>query len=138
MNARNRTDEELKAVADTGGVIGVVAFPSFLADENPTIEDWFAHLEHIIDVVGPENVGIGTDFIEGQPEGFADRAYNYRPHPPGLVPQGWPWPYPEGIASVDDYPRITEGLVDRGHEESTIEGILGGNFLRVFEQIWGQ
>lgn len=135
-NPRNRSDEELKMLADTGGVIGIVAFPSFLSDTDPTIEDWFQHLDHIVSVVGTDHVGIGTDFIEGQPEGFADRAYYHRPHPPGLVPPGWPWPYPEGIASVDDYPRITAGLIERGYSREDTVKILGGNFLRVFETIW--
>jgi len=134
---RNRTDDELRRIADSGGVAGIVTFPRFLKQEDPTIEDWFRHLEHVLEVVGPDHVGIGTDFIEGQPDGFGDRAYYHRPHPPGLVPQGWPWPYPDGIASCDDYPNITAGLVERGYDPETIRKILGGNFVRVFGEVWG-
>jgi membrane dipeptidase len=54
-----------------------------------------------------------------------------------LVPSGWPWPYPAGIASVDDLPNITEGLVARGYDEETIRKILGGNLVRVLGQSWG-
>jgi membrane dipeptidase len=134
---RNRTDEELRMVADKGGVIGVVAFPSFVAEKDPTIEQWLGHLDYIVERVGPQHVAIGTDFIEGQPDpDFAARAYFRRPHPPGLVPHGWPWPYPEGIASVDDYPNVTEGLVRRGYGENDIRGILGENWLRIFAQVW--
>jgi membrane dipeptidase len=133
---RNRTDDELKRVAESGGVIGIVAFPTFIAQQEPSIDDWFLHLEHVLGLVGPDHVSVGTDFIEGQPEGFADRAYYRRPHPPGLVPKGWPWPYPVGIASVDDYPNITEGLARRGYDEETIRKILGRNLLRVFEATW--
>jgi membrane dipeptidase len=133
---RNRTDDELKRVAANGGVIGIVAFPTFIAEREPSIDDWFRHLEHILGVVGTDHVSVGTDFIEGQPEGFADRAYYRRPHPPGLVPKGWPWPYPAGIATVDDYPNITEGLARRGFSEETIRKVLGLNLLRVFEATW--
>jgi membrane dipeptidase len=135
-NPRNKTDDELRLLAGHGGVIGIVAFPTFLKDSNATIDDWFAHLEHILGVVGPDHVSIGSDWIEGQPEGFADRAYYNRPHPAGLVPSGWPWPYPAGIASVDDLPNITEGLVARGYDEETIRKILGGNLIRVLGQNW--
>lgn len=136
-NPRNKTDAELRLLAGHGGVVGIVAFPTFLRESNATIDDWFAHLEHILGVIGPDHVSIGSDWIEGQPEGFADRAYYDRPHPPGLVPSGWPWPYPAGIASVDDLPNITEGLVARGYDEETIRKILGGNLVRVLGQSWG-
>ena len=89
-------------------------------------------------MVGSDHVGIGCDFIDGQPEGFADRAYYYRPHPPGLVPHGWPWPYPQALASVDDYANITEGLVERGFDEEAIRKILGGNFVRALGDAWGE
>ena len=82
-------------------------------------------------------MSIGSDFIEGQPERFAFRAYFHRAHPPGLVPPGWPWQYPAGIASADDYPNVTAGMVERGYEEETIRKILGGNLMRYFDQVWG-
>ncbi|MCJ7623669.1 MAG: dipeptidase, partial [Anaerolineaceae bacterium] len=60
---RNLTDEQIKTVAASGGVIGVCAFPGFVSrDPNPTIEDLLMHVDYISDLVGPEHIGIGMDF----------------------------------------------------------------------------
>jgi membrane dipeptidase len=131
---RNKTDEELRFLAERGGVVGAVAFPTFVAAKGPTIDDWFRHLDYLVELVGEDHVSIGTDFIEGQPEGFLDRALG-RYVPQGMVPT-WPWVYPEGIRSVDDFPNITAGLVKRGYQETAIRKILGDNLVRVFTAIW--
>jgi membrane dipeptidase len=133
---RNKSDEQLRHIASKGGMIGLVTYPTFIKDTAPTFEDWFAHLEHLVEVVGVDHVGIGTDFIEGQPEGFADRAYFRRPHPPGLVPPGWPWPYPTGVEGVDCYPTMTAGLLERGFDAGDVRKIMGENWLRLFRQCW--
>jgi len=132
---RNKTDDELKFVAEGGGVVGVVAFPTFLASNDATIADWFRHVDYLVDLLGPDHVAIGTDFVDGQPEGFADRGFfrnltDEDQNPP------WPWIYPEGLSSVADFPNITTGLIDRGYDKETIEKVLGGNLLRVYDRVW--
>jgi membrane dipeptidase len=72
------------------------------------------HIDYIVQLVGPDHVGIGSDLDSG------------------------PIPVPEGLDTVSDYPRITEALLHRGYEVSDIEKILGGNFLRVFEAVTGR
>jgi len=131
---RNKSDEALRLLAERGGVVGAVTFPTFVARKDPTIEDWFRHVDYLVDLVGEDHVSIGTDFVEGQPEGFLDRGLG-RYVPAGMVPT-WPWIYPEGIRTVDDFPNITEGLVKRGYRADAITKILGGNLLRVFREIW--
>ncbi|HEV8597170.1 MAG TPA: dipeptidase [Candidatus Dormibacteraeota bacterium] len=131
---RNKSDEALRLLAERGGVVGAVTFPTFVAPKDPTIEDWFRHVDYLVDLVGEDHVSIGTDFVEGQPEGFLDRGLG-RYVPAGMVPT-WPWIYPEGIRTVDDFPNITEGLVKRGYRADAITKILGGNLLRVFREIW--
>lgn len=132
---RNKTDEELRLLADRGGVVGAVTFPTFVAAHDPTIEDWLRHVDYLVDLLGEDHVSIGTDFVEGQPEGFLDRGLG-RYVPAGMVPR-WPWVYPEGIRTVDDFPNITDGLARRGYSESAVRKILGENLLRVLGEIWG-
>jgi membrane dipeptidase len=131
---RNKSDEELRLLAEHGGVVGAVMFPTFVAPADPTIDDWFRHVEYLVKLVGEDHVSVGTDFVEGQAEGFLDRGLG-RHVPAGIVP-GWPWVYPRGMGSVDDFPNITSGLVDRGFGESAIKKILGGNLLRIFGEVW--
>jgi membrane dipeptidase len=131
---RNKSDEELRLLAEHGGVVGAVTFPTFVAATDPTIEDWFGHVEYLVDLVGEDHVSIGTDFVEGQPEGFLDRGLG-RHVPPGMVP-GWPWLYPKGIGSVDEFPNITAGLLKRGFAEDLVRKILGGNLVRIYGELW--
>lgn len=132
---RNKSDEALRLLASRGGVVGAVIFPTFVAKKDPTIEDWFRHVDHLVEVAGEDHVSIGTDFVEGQPEGFLDRGLG-RYVPPGMVPT-WPWVYPDGIRTVDDFPNITAGLLKRGYNREAVGKILGGNLLRVLGEIWG-
>ena len=61
---RNLTDDQLRDVADSGGVVGINSFGGFLATDNPTLDDYLAHIEHAITVAGPAAVGLGCDFME--------------------------------------------------------------------------
>jgi membrane dipeptidase len=135
-NPRNRTDEDLLAVAASGGVVGAVAFRSFLAppSREATLDDLLDHIDYLVDLLGPDHVGVGTDFTEGRPRGFLDRAFG-RHAPPGVTPR-WPWHGPIGFERIDELPRLTQGLVERGHEERVVPKILGENFLRLFERVW--
>jgi membrane dipeptidase len=131
---RNKSDEELRFLAERGGVVGAVTFPTFVAAKDPTIDDWFRHVDYLVNLVGEDHVSIGTDFVEGQPEGFLDRGLG-RHVPAGMVP-GWPWQYPSGIASVDDFPNVTAGLLKRGFGEGVVRKILGGNLVRIYRELW--
>jgi membrane dipeptidase len=72
-----------------------------------TIHDLLDHIDHIAEVAGPEHVGIGSDF-----DGVSK--------------------LPEQLEDVSCYPTITQGLIDRGYTDEQIQGILGGNLMRVF------
>jgi membrane dipeptidase len=140
-HARGKDDDVLEAIAATGGVIGIYAVPYFLsAAERPSIEAMLDHLDHVLHVVGPEHVGIGTDrpfqlpldVVQNQAAAVG-QARGFRPQDrinsvyPNLV----------GFDDYRDFPNITRGLVARGYSDETIVAILGGNFVRVFEQICG-
>lgn len=130
---RNRTDEELRQIVQTGGMVGILSLTTFLSskpDPEITIEDFFAHLDHVIDVIGIENVGFGLDLTENS------KPTHYPVHK-AIISSGWPWHYAQGLQSVSDIPNITKGLVSRGYTEREIQKILGGNFLRVMGKILG-
>lgn len=60
---RNLTDDQLRDVADAGGVVGINSFGGFLSPRDPTLDDYLAHIEHAVGVAGPSAVGLGCDFM---------------------------------------------------------------------------
>jgi len=139
---RGKTDDALKAIADTGGVIGVVALPYFLSGEAaPTIERMLDHIDHIAEIVGWKHVALGTDWPIQAP----DEVLLATMGSPTYTQQvGWGGSYRRdvtqrliGYGDCRDLPNITRGLVKRGYGDAEIKGILGENALRVFEQVCG-
>jgi membrane dipeptidase len=138
---RGKSDEELLAIAATGGVIGVVTVPFFLGPvADATVETWLDHVDHIANLVGSEHVAIGTDWPMAGPkwtmQRLADAAHElgFRDdeHGTGDITSN--------LIGFDDYrdmPNFTRGLVARGYDDEQITGILGGNALRVFSKTIG-
>ena len=115
--ARNLTDDMLRALAEKGGVTGMNYAPGFIvpreklrAGYRATVEDLVSHIDHIVEVVGPDHVGLGSDF-----DGIG------RP--------------PAGLDDASKVPNITRVLVKRGYSDEDIKKILGGNHLRVFKEV---
>ncbi|HVF67803.1 MAG TPA: dipeptidase [Pyrinomonadaceae bacterium] len=155
--ARNLTDEQIQAIAKTGGVVSVVFYPGFVepgwmerknlldreiehqvreAGRNaegggsakriardrvrereyarrlsmPTVARVVDHIDHVVKLVGVDHVGVGSDF-DGIPA------------------------TPEGLSSVADLPNLTAELLRRGYTEEDVAKILGGNILRVMEEV---
>ncbi len=111
---RNLKDEQIKALADKDGVIGITFVPDFLTQEKrkTSVKDVVKHIDYLVEKVGVDYVGLGSDF-DGTGE------------------------LPLGLEGVDKIPNLTEELLDRGYKEREIEKILGGNFLRVFRKVVG-
>lgn len=136
---RAKSDDELRAIAETDGVIGVYAVPWLLAGgQGVTIESMLDHIDYICDLVGSRHVGIGTDWPLQANKATLEAIYmpwmyqiGFRPeHNVGI----------DNVSGFDDYrdfPNITRGLVSRGYDDDEIRGILGENFLRVFEAVCG-
>jgi membrane dipeptidase len=139
-HSRGKSDEVVRAIAGTGGVIGVVAVPSFLTQAlNPTIDHMLDHVDYIADLVGFEHVSIGSDWplqapvdilIEALGEGAT--AIGFRPEDRLDLTRRL-----QGFADCRDLPNITRGLVKRGYGDDQIRGILGENALRVFSNVCG-
>jgi membrane dipeptidase len=143
-NPRNRTDAELRAVADAGGVCGVYIMP-FLSDgRQPTGADVIRHLEHMLDVAGEDHVSIGTDggvSAEVVDDAFKERFAGFvrMRREAGISAPG---ETEDGYLFAGDLntPRRLEALADmlasRGHGDARIEKILGANLLRVLSEAW--
>lgn len=141
---RNKSDDLIRAIAASGGVIGVALPSSFVSRQLPT--DLAAVIDHIVylaDLVGTDHVGLGLDSLEFAIEnpslrpGLSRRWHERRPDifGPESASGGY-WPLPEGIDSVEKAPAITAALLDRGFTECDIESILGLNWARVFSEVW--
>lgn len=136
---RAKSDEEFQAIAATGGYIGVYAVGMFLTNEKPaTVDHMLDHIDHIAKLVGPEYVGIGTDWPMQAPEWGVEMLarhamdIGFREEHGVTAPKNL-----IGFDDYRDYPNFTRGLVARGYSDDEIKGILGGNFLRVFEAVCG-
>lgn len=128
---RNLSDDQLRGIAATGGVIGVNLLACFIDTGRPTIDNVIDHYEHIVETVGVEHVGVGPDFISDIYEDL---------YPPqadlGTAELDTRINIP-GLHASRHLPNLTAGFLRRGFSESDIRLILGENFLRVFRQVLG-
>lgn len=109
---RGLTDDQIKTLAAKGGVMGVAFYTRFIHPEQPSMDKLMDHLAHVVDLVGPDHIGFGSDFDGLGPDGLA-----IPPHQGRLI-------------------EFTEALTNRFDDETVLK-ILGGNFLRVFDEVCG-
>jgi membrane dipeptidase len=107
---RNITDEQLRAVADSGGSVGVMLHAAYLGRRAVTVRTVVDHLAHIVDTVGEDHASIGTDY---------DGA---------IIP-------PKDLPGLWALPRLAQEMLDRGWSDGRVRKVLGGNALRVIEAL---
>lgn len=135
---RNKSDEELKFIADHGGFVGVTMFAPFLAKGiDSTIDDYAEAIEYTMNIVGEDAIGIGTDFTQGHGQDFFemlthDKGYARRLTSFGKIIN------PLGIRTVGEFPNLTETLLKRGHSERVVRKIMGENWVNVLKDVWGE
>lgn len=137
QSKRLKTDEELKALTEKGGLAGVSAIPNQLSNkEEQGIEDVMNHVDYIVNLIGVDHVGIGPDNIFGDHVGLLRKATQdvYSLTDVGMELNS---PYMYGIESPEDWPNITRGLVSRGYSDQEIEKIIGINALKLIERVIG-
>jgi membrane dipeptidase len=120
---RNLTDDQIKAIASKGGVIGINAANILVADndKDATLDYLINHIDHIVELVGPKHVGLGFD--------FCDRLFSYMPEQSlSNIPRK-PFDVIKGHKSISAF---LDRLVQRGYRDEDLISILGGNFLRIF------
>ncbi len=137
-NPRNIDDQLIAELIQRNGYIGVAAFGSMISedrDRTPSLREVIVHVDHVADLKGVANVGFGLDRGEGR----TLRQYLNSDFPPDSYPT---WEQrnrhliPE-LRSVYQFINLTRSLVERGYSDDQVAGILGGNFLRVFEEVVG-
>lgn len=124
---RNVSDEQVRAIAERGGVVGIHTLPTFTGAGEPTIADLARHVEHFVEVAGIEHVAFGGDFVacDGPRPGREALFHDPRHAPPTL----------DGLAEADQLPNFTRALSERGFTEKDLAAILGGNQLRVLREV---
>jgi membrane dipeptidase len=129
-HGRNITDDQIKACAKTGGVIGINGIGTFLGRNDIGSANFVDHIAYVANLVGTEHVGIALDYaFEG--ESVADLvASDTRYWPPEEYQTASLYLPPEQL------PEIAETMIQRGFSDAEIAGILGGNFLRVAKAVW--
>jgi len=145
---RAQRDEELRAVAQSGGFVGLLLVPAFIQpDFSGDLDAFKRQLEHAIEVVGIDRVGIGTDY--GRCAQWQDGSENQETPGDGVPPETFDWGAWQakhrlgytfdqvGYNRWTDWPNLTALLIDMGLSEGEVRGVLGDNFLRVYEQVVG-
>jgi len=126
---RNVSDKQVQALADRGGVMGIAFLKPFVTSEDATLNHIIRHVEHVIDLVGVDHVGIGTDFVDyATPE---NQMLLGEKDPLGVEL------VVKGVENIKMIPNFTAALMRKGYSEQEISKILGGNFLRVFKKVLG-
>lgn len=131
---RNLDDDQIRGIAASGGVVGVVFLGRFVSPANPTLSDVLDHVDHLVKVAGAEHVAIGPDYVDRAEDMVIQSRRVAGPGQPVDDPN---IPYARGLETITCLPAFTRGLVERGYTDAQIQGILGGNFLRVFREVHG-
>ena len=142
---RNMPDAVLRALADKGGVFGIYLMPYLRAQGQADKGDVLRHIEHALQVCGEDHVGLGSDGVipplNLTPEYRAywrKDVYEPRVRDGVVAPNEGPdiFNYVPDYNSAERYYRIGDDLIRRGHSLARVEKILGGNFARLFGEVW--
>ena len=139
-HVRNKPDDALKALVERGGVVGANAWPSFLRKGyESTLADYGDAIDDLVERVGVDHVGIGTDFCQDQPYSFFQWIFAQQGTKVRDIPLPIPDPHyhPEGFEGPDQMPALAADLLGRGYSEEDTAKVLGGNFLRLFREVMG-
>ncbi|MGE0741447.1 MAG: dipeptidase [Hyphomonadaceae bacterium] len=143
-NPRNKTDEQLRALAEQGGVFGVFdLFYLAPAGRQPNLDDYMAHMAHALNVCGEDHVGVGSDttftaFELNDEERAGWNAETERRIAAGVAApeEDGRLPYTEGLNRPDRMLVIADALLRMGYSERAVEKVIGANFIRAFGEIW--
>ncbi|PRY02272.1 dipeptidase [Allonocardiopsis opalescens] len=124
---RNLSDEQVRALAERGGVVGVHTLPIYVGGEPPKLSGLIDHVVHFVELVGVEHVGFGGDFVacDGPRPGREALFHDPRKAPPVL----------DELVEADQMANFTAALAQRGFTAAEIRALIGGNFLRVLRAV---
>ncbi len=137
---RNKSDEQLKLIAERGGFIGVATYPPFLPKgADTTVDDALDAIAYVVDLVGEDCVGIGTDFTQNQSADWFDWLRRDKGDGRWLMKErGTTAPMPKGFERLAEYPNLTAAMVERGWPEVRIRKVLGENWLKYLSDTWDE
>ena len=129
---RNIDDEMARACAATGGVVGVNGIGIFLGDNDDSTEALFRHVDHWVQLLGAEHVGLGLDSVS-EPAVLAAAVHSQA----SKYPAGQSYEQTElKVARPEQIPELTERLIQAGYPDEAISAVLGGNWLRLARDVW--
>jgi membrane dipeptidase len=136
---RNKSDDALRLIAEKGGVIGATAWPPFLRKGwESTLPDFADALEDMVERVGIDHVGIGTDYTQGQTKEWFDELMSQQGTK--FLERRLSYPdvptHPEGLETPDKMPNIATELLKRGYTQEDTAKVLGGNWVRLLREVW--
>src|SRR5581483_1222126 len=131
---RNLSDEQIRGIAATGGVVGLCFVPPFIG-EPATVDRLLDHADHVAALVGADHLALGPDYVEmALPAMLADMGDDPLYAAGGDGPPQWAV-FPEGLRRVETLPVLTEAFLARGWSEEDTAKVLGGNALRVLRAV---
>ena len=146
-NPRNISDDQIRAVGASGGVVCITTWAPLIwphAPRMPTLDDWLRCVEHTINLIGIDHVGISTDSVgtmgaypvePPDPDALAYNAvtgdFDRIAQPPDSNNR-----QPADFNGIEDFPWMVQKLVDAGYADEEIRKLLGENLLRVFDATW--
>ena len=140
---RNKTDEAVKRLAERGGVVGATCIITFLkTGASSTLSDYVDAIDDMVERIGIDHVAIGTDFTQDQPDAFWRYISSQQgskfpaPYIDPTVRTDWRLLYPKGLETPDKLPALADALSDRGYGWEDVEKVLGGNWIRLFREVW--
>jgi membrane dipeptidase len=139
---RSKNDATLRQLADRGGVVGIYLMPFLNPSGAPTAEDVLVHIEHALDVCGEDHVGIGSDQgivpldVSGDFPTQFDAVSAQRSAAGIAAPREDTVPYVPELNTPRRMETIADLMAARGHRDRVIEKVLGGNFVRLFGEVW--
>jgi membrane dipeptidase len=128
---RNIPDDLIRACAASGGVVGVNGLGLFLGGEGAAAARAADHIDHIVQLVGVDHVGLGLDFVFDLAGLEIEKAAMANTFPPGLGYEA-----PTRCLGPEDIPRIAAILRTRGYDERALGAVMGGNWLRIARACW--
>jgi membrane dipeptidase len=128
---RNIPDDLIRSCAATGGVVGINGLGTFLGGTDNLVESYVRHVDHVVQLVGPEHVAVSLDhvFDTDELEEFLEKMQHT--FPPGLG-------YEDALEMVspEDLEDIVEKLLGLGYGDEPLQAILGGNWMRLAREVW--
>ena len=140
---RNKSDDVLRALAESGGMLGLSLYPHHLKDKTDcTLESFCTMVARTVELMGPDQVGLGSDLCQDQPDSVVEWMRNgtwtrTRDFGEGSKSAaGFP-PQPDWFACNRDFGKIAGGLAAAGFDQAGIDKLMGGNWLDFFERSFG-